>query len=327
MTYTETVVNIPVRSHTLGGILTTPSASASTNTGAVNELALIIHGFGGHKDYIYQRQLARELPITSLRFDFSSCGDSSITDPTEFTADPGANQGQGATYYFRGCQSDLDDFGAILAWLAKPQPDGTRYTLTTLIGHSRGALLMMHWAAQLLRAHPPTVSTNDGLFEQKNPPLVNLKYIVNCASRYQTHLIIPNFERNFPGFLTNRGGNARNVRQANGAYGDIWVSIAEIEDLAFNVPILKDIETIKLTPGLKLLSIYGLEDRIVPLDDAYSYEKFFANVDANNNTALHRLVIIPEADHNYYGPPKIAGEKRSNYNPIVIETILEFLQH
>ncbi|KAF5102081.1 hypothetical protein D0Z00_000541 [Geotrichum galactomycetum] len=320
MTYTETVVNIPVRSHTLGGILTTPSAP--TDAGAVKELALIIHGFGGHKDYIYQRQLARELPIASLRFDFSSCGDSSITDPTEFTADPDAQQGQGTTYYFRGRQSDLDDFAAIVAWLAKPQPDGTRYILTTLIGHSRGALLMMHWAAQLLRIHPP--SANDGLSAQKPLPLVNLKHIVNCASRYQTHLIVPNFERNFPGFLANRGGNARNVRQANGVYGDIWVSIAEIEDLAFNVPILNDIETIKNTPGLKLLSIYGLEDRIVPLDDAYSYEKFFENT--SNNTARHRLVIIPEADHNYYGPPKIAGEKRSNYNPIVIKTILEFLQ-
>lgn len=326
MSYTETVVNIPVRSHTLGGILTTPSSSAPTDAGAVKELALIIHGFGGHKDYIYQRQLARELSIASLRFDFSSCGDSSITNSTEFTEDPSANQGQGATYYFRGRESDLDDFAAILAWLAKPQPDGTRYTLTTLIGHSRGSLLMMHWAAQLLRTHPPVVSANEGLSAQNDPPLVNLKYIVNCASRFQTHLIIPNFERNFPGFLTNRGGNARNVRQANGVYGNIWVPVTEIEDLAFNVPILNDIETIKLTPGLKLLSIYGLEDRIVPLDDAYSYEKFFATPDATNNTALHRLVIIPEADHNYYGPPKIAGEKRSNYNPIVIKTILEFLQ-
>ncbi|KAF5097294.1 hypothetical protein D0Z03_001452 [Geotrichum reessii] len=326
MSYTETVVNIPVRAHTLGGILTIPSTAASTNPGSVQELALIIHGFGGHKDYIYQRQLARELPIASLRFDFSSCGDSPVTDSAEVLTDLKAKQNQGATYYFRGRQSDINDFSAILAWLAQPQLCGAHYTLTTLIGHSRGALLMMHWAAQLLRS--PPLNSSARLSTETTYPLVDLKRIVNCASRYQTHLIIPNFERNMPGFLANRGGTARNVRRAGGTYGEIWVSIAEIEDLAFNIPIVDDIETIKATSGLQLLSIYGLEDRIVPLDDAYSYENAFKIPISSkiNDMAHHRLVIIPEADHNYYGPPKVAGEKRANYNPVVVKTILELFQ-
>ncbi|KAI8067152.1 hypothetical protein BC940DRAFT_57139 [Gongronella butleri] len=40
-------------------------------------LVLICHGSLGHKNYIYQKKLAEQLPFSSFRFDFRGNGDSS----------------------------------------------------------------------------------------------------------------------------------------------------------------------------------------------------------------------------------------------------------
>ncbi|KAI8804284.1 Alpha/Beta hydrolase protein [Cladochytrium replicatum] len=46
-------------------------------------VVLIMHGYWGHKDYLYQRKLAKALDIPSFRFDFRGNGESTFPDRTD----------------------------------------------------------------------------------------------------------------------------------------------------------------------------------------------------------------------------------------------------
>lgn len=96
----------------LSGILRTSTSSASPK-----RIILICHGVFGHKDYLFQPQLAQSLDFfgSSFRFDFRGNGDSS-----------------GELKYAK-YQEDWEDLEAVVSYWRN-----LGYSVEGLIGHSRG---------------------------------------------------------------------------------------------------------------------------------------------------------------------------------------------
>lgn len=124
---------------------------------------------------------------------------------------------------------------------------------------------------------------------------------------------------------------------AEGTYGPMWSSMAEVQSLAaVDVADCLDIIVHK-RPSLKFLSVYGTKDNVIPLKDADLFQAKLGRRQPENGKdnssdtekGLHRrheLVFIDNADHNYFGKPRHAGEKRANYNPTVVKVISTWLQ-
>ncbi|KAI9227021.1 MAG: Alpha/Beta hydrolase protein [Piptocephalis tieghemiana] len=88
-------------------------------------IALILHGALGHKDYLYQKPLARSLPIPSIRFDFGGNGDS------------------GERYLRPTLTEDIIDLESVATWCRN-----TGFKVDGVIGHSKGAAIAIHWSIE-----------------------------------------------------------------------------------------------------------------------------------------------------------------------------------
>ncbi|KAK2465306.1 hypothetical protein APHAL10511_002660 [Amanita phalloides] len=86
-------------------------------------IALILHGTMGHKDYLYQRQLAERLPIDSFRFDFRGNNEST---------------GQWKQGDIIGNVKDIEH---VVDYLQNT----FGYVPQLLIGHSLGSLASFYW--------------------------------------------------------------------------------------------------------------------------------------------------------------------------------------
>ncbi|KAI0060376.1 ectomycorrhiza-regulated esterase [Artomyces pyxidatus] len=90
---------------------------------AGRKIALILHGTLGHKDYLFQKRLALNLPLDSFRFDFRGSHES------------------GGHWTYGGLAQDLEDLRIVVAYLAREYG----YEVDLLIGHSRGSVVAFHW--------------------------------------------------------------------------------------------------------------------------------------------------------------------------------------
>ncbi|TRM56950.1 Alpha/Beta hydrolase protein [Schizophyllum amplum] len=86
-------------------------------------IALILHGTAGHKDYLYQKRLARTLPIDSFRFDFRG------------------NHETPGTWRTDALDDDVADLAAVVAYLR----GHLGYRIALLVGHSRGSIVGFRW--------------------------------------------------------------------------------------------------------------------------------------------------------------------------------------
>jgi protein tyrosine/serine phosphatase len=67
-----------------------------------------------------------------------------------------------------------------------------------------------------------------------------------------------------------------------------------------------------------VLSVYGVSDQIVPLEDAAKF--------ANAYNGRHELQLITGADHNFYGGRDKDTGKKVNFNPQVAQIISDWFQ-
>lgn len=300
--YTESTILIPVSNTTrhLTAIICQPVNLQSPP----QEWALIAHGYAGHKDYCYQKilahSLATRLNLVSIRFDFSSCGDSVV---------PSQQSNKKSNAYIRTVESDMADLSAVVDYIQRHQG---QWKLSMVVGHSRGSLAVLSWLASL---KPLSQSLSTAL------------RVVNCAGRYNTHLVLPSYQNRFPNFIHEEGCTIT-ARRENGQYGPLWTSHAEIENLAsVNMEsVLAEIikkEKDSLNFKARVLSIYGRADVIVPLEDAYLFHAALNTSDTDNR---HELILLDNADHNYFGTPSHAGEKKANYNGLVVDSIINWIK-
>ncbi|CAG86938.1 DEHA2D07678p [Debaryomyces hansenii CBS767] len=270
----------------VSGTLTVPHSADSESpfeqnyAPTTNKAAIILHGQGGHRSYCYQKMLAHKLAsdlgIYSLRIDFRGCGNSADNADEKIA---------------RIIGQDIEDIQASAEFLldSKQNPLGMRFMVSSIIGHSRGGVAMFLWALE-----------QDKILKSPDPSkAIVVPNLVNCSARYRSDTVYDRYPHDF------EGAYLRSLR-----YGEIqkvFVSKDEIDSLAApDMSALRDLST-----DFSVLSVYGLEDRIIPVNDG----SFYANV-LNRGPYSHHLELIPFADHNFYGiEPIETDDDAEDYNP------------
>ena len=312
-------IEVEIAPHGLKGTLAIPPSADSDDNylgkglaPATTKCALILHGQLGHRNYCYQRQLAhrlaRDLGVYLLRIDFRGCGESP--------------DGPEPRTRGRVLEHDIEDIEHSARFLvdAARNPLKINLTLLLVIAHLRGAVAMFLWAMQ----QSELLLGGGGSGRQ---PIV-VPNLVNCLSRYNSATV---FDR----YPATDDGNFDGVDQTCLRYGKfqkVFVPKAEVVLLA--LPDL--LVLLQLTTELSVLSIYGLDDHIIPIEDL----ALFANA-LNRGPQLHHLKLIAGADHNFYGLEVIRTESDQeehnpdnlpltskglvNYNPRVVDYILDWL--
>ncbi|CAB4426876.1 unnamed protein product [Rhizophagus irregularis] len=88
----------------------------SSNGTLGEKLVIICHGSAGHKNYLFQEKLAKELSFDNFRFDFRGNGESD------------------GILKFSNFQEDVEDIDTVVKYLEKE----FGYKLYAAIGHSKG---------------------------------------------------------------------------------------------------------------------------------------------------------------------------------------------
>lgn len=267
-TFTEKDIKIPFR-HPLAveneidpsllgiqGTLVVPSKTCSENIlkHRQNRVVVLCHGQGGHRNYIYQKLLSQKLAIKHGLYVFRF----DFRNNGESQDVDGSN-GQTA-------QSEIIDIAVVAEYLTFTE----KLRLAAMVGHSRAVQAIFAWA----------------LFEQTKVDGLYVPVIINCSGRIRTGMVLNWMEDNIPNwrekklfqFPGRRFGKKAMLENTSAEF----ISIAGYDTDLINY----------LRPESTVLSIHGNADNIVPVEDAYIYEKIFKE--------RHTLKIIDNADHNYF---------------------------
>ncbi|KAL1917581.1 uncharacterized protein VTP21DRAFT_3974 [Calcarisporiella thermophila] len=146
------------RNERLFGILESRPASGFTidKISGKKKLIIICHGVFGHKNYLFQRLLAENLPIDNFRFDFRGNGES-----------------DGMTRY-SNIDDDVEDLKDIVKYFRQ-----RGYFIYALVGHSRGSIACMKYTC---------------LFERSIPIMVNIAGRYHMAAIWSYINSISNFK-------------------------------------------------------------------------------------------------------------------------------------
>ncbi|CAH6718345.1 hypothetical protein CLIB1444_01S04676 [[Candida] jaroonii] len=274
---------------------------------ATHKMALILHGQGGHRNYCYQKLLAHRLAkegIYSLRIDFRGCGSSADN----------ADDKVG-----RVLTQDVEDIQDSVEFLidGSKNPLKINFTLSSIISHSRGSVAMFLWALE-----------QDELIKSGSPKGMIVPNLINCSSRFQSHTVLDRYPLHDEEFV-----QVPQMVLRHGKFQPIDIMKRELLDLAeADLSKLND-----LSLDFSVLSIYGLEDNIIPIVDS----SHFANV-LNRGHLSHKLELIPMADHNFFGTVPIENEVDAedynpenlplnksnlvNYSSVVVDKIIDYLR-
>lgn len=350
--FIEISVTIPVigTEYKLQGLLCFPKSHVRSKQHL--DLFIVLHGFLGHKDYCYQKLVSQTIAQTkgcaTLRFDFMGCGDSL---PPQ--------------YLSKTIQNDIRDLDSVLEWIRnynqkRSTENDTNINFSSFsqerkllnelrkkklkiiggIGHSRGSHALLAWSA----AHAIRSNQFHAIISEKWPEWLNLKYsvtsgveplnhalkyLVICSGRYRTSYLMESYINRIPDFK-DRGGEALTFRKpSTGEILTSWVPYDEIVDLS-SIPIGKLLDILLNTwvmhCNTKILTVYGEADHIIPVMDAFLYKRHIERFQKENNTNCLKFVLVPNADHNFYGKPRAhLNEKKANYNPQVVKAITNWL--
>ncbi|KAK9459640.1 protein-tyrosine phosphatase-like protein [Lipomyces oligophaga] len=278
--FTELEVKIPSSSKTkdtfIRGALTVPVRPSTPRSCVV-----ILHGFGGHRNYCYQKLLAQALAqeslgFYSLRFDFRGSG---VSGPVD-------NESQGRTL-----EGDVQDVKDVTDWIRDmPTEDESTMSIVAMVGHSRGNIAMYCYVARY-RARVP--------------------YLINCSSRFRAELIIEKALDANPNWIRDGGYYAHIARHMKSVSS--FIPAAETRSLAMPKmgDVLDEIQRNSYAPDF--LCIYGLQDKPVFVEDSAKY--------ANHLGQSCTLELIPEADHNFYSVDKDTGMRINHNPKVVSKIV------
>ncbi|PKY42475.1 alpha/beta-hydrolase [Rhizophagus irregularis] len=101
----------------------------SSNGTLGEKLVIICHGSAGHKNFLFQEKLAKELSFDNFRFDFRGNGESD------------------GILKFSNFQEDVEDIDTVVKYLEKE----FGYKLYAAIGHSKGSVAILKYACYVNR--------------------------------------------------------------------------------------------------------------------------------------------------------------------------------
>ncbi|GJJ77659.1 hypothetical protein EMPS_10018 [Entomortierella parvispora] len=240
-------IPIPSTDLHLAGVLQTSPSSSGAAAGSPRRLGIICHGVLGHKNYLFQPTLASQLApmMDTFRFDFRGNGES---------------EGQMG---YSNWDDDQADLNAVISYF---EPKG--YLIYALIGHSRGAISCLNYAAT-----------------SKHVPLI--PYIVSISSRF-----------NMADVRRKHGPETMALLEEQGHFD--WQARAAGKDITLRVTqkhfddfLNFDTAAVAHIPAMtNVLLCHGSEDAVVPIEDITLLQSHLSHA----RTALR---IITNADHNY----------------------------
>lgn len=272
--YTDYSISIPVvgTMYSLQGKLCIPHKKDSPNSTKDLDLTVILHGFLGHKDYCYQKQLAYDIPKylgqATIRFDFMGCGDSF---PPYFLN--------------RDIQNDIRDLDSMLEWIRAynnrvDQPSASTETVFDFqpptkqklilrggVAHSRGSHALLAWGMVHALASPeyanavsqipdavklnqyyltPGVRPMGGHIKADGTLAPPLEFLATCSGRYRTSYLIESYENRIGDFKERTGEKLKLRRPTTKRIEDSWVPYDEIVSLS-DIPIGKILDVLLAT--------------------------------------------------------------------------------
>ncbi|KAI8595740.1 Alpha/Beta hydrolase protein [Dissophora ornata] len=251
-----TAVKVPVPDSDihLAGIL--QSTGHSTR-----RLGIICHGVLGHKNYLFQPTLANTLApyMDTFRFDFRGNGES---------------EGQMGYSNWEDDQADLD---AVISHF-----EGQGYYIYALIGHSRGAISCLNYAAT-----------------SNHVPLI--PYVVSLSSRFHMADVKRKHGPDTMALLEKQGHFDWHARAA-GKQVTLRVTQQHFDDfLNFDTAAVAHIPSMT-----SILLVHGSDDIVVPVKDICEIQTHLSHA----RTAVR---IITGADHNYKRHYNVVSETVAHY--------------
>ncbi|KAG9285224.1 hypothetical protein G9A89_002120 [Geosiphon pyriformis] len=216
------------------------TATKTTIKGA--KVGIICHGLLGHKNYLFLENLAKTLSFDTFRFDFRGNGES-----------------DGELFYY-SLQDDLVDISTVVEYLQKE----FRYQIYAIIGHSKGALTALQYAAKVSPKIP---------------------HIINISARYDLSAIMKKYSKEELQEIEANGEIVSKIK-LRGKVFDWKIKKEELQNyMAIPTYLVENIPD-----NISVFTIHGTTDELVPVNDAAIYANLISN---------HTLHLISGADHNY----------------------------
>lgn len=251
---TEVKVPVPGTNLNLAGILQSTDHPS-------RRLAIICHGILGHKNYLFQPSIANTLAphMDTFRFDFRGNGDS---------------EGQMG---YSNWDDDKADIDAVITHFERQG-----YYIYALIGHSRGAISCLNYAAT--SEHVPMIP-----------------YIVSISSRFDMSDVKRKHGPETMDLLEKQGHFDWHARTGG---KDITLRVTKQH---FDDFLNFDSAAVAHIPSMtNILLIHGSEDNVVPIKDIATLQGHMSHV----RTTMR---IITGADHNYRKHYNVLSEMVGDY--------------
>ncbi len=241
-------------------------SSTSTKKNLITKPMIIIcHGAMSWRNQMLLINLSSELftclDVNILRFDFTGNGHS---------------EGEWAMTNF---QREYEDLMAVIDFVTS----SLGCPVGCVIGHSKGSASVFNYASYLAKQE---------LEEKKD---VTCKCFVNLAGRYRVpgiHDPLRKFGEEQRAEMTEKG-----FFEIKSAWGDGRIFKVTKEDLdAYKFQTVADTPKVlvhlKKDSSVRVLTIHGDEDEVVPVQDAFRFDEEIVN---------HSLHVIKQANHNFNG--------------------------
>ncbi|KLO05842.1 alpha/beta-hydrolase [Schizopora paradoxa] len=227
------------------------------------KLALILHGTMGHKDYLFQKKLAKTLPIDSFRFDFRG------------------NHETGGTWKMADFPNDVEDIQVVADYLIQEYG----YVIDLVIGHSKGSVAGFRWVCI-----SPQAASVRGFVN------VSGRYrMERVLFTLEIHAQIFDLDRNepFKSVIVAQGHYDWKVIVARKeVVGRIHAK--DVEDfMNWDTSLVWD----RFPKNVHVMTIHGLNDATVPPLDAFIYARALGA----RSPGTHNLHMLEDADHNMTG--------------------------
>lgn len=238
--------------------LTKKLVSKKRKINTTKPVIIICHGFASWRNQMLLSNLAVDLSnamdMHVLRFDFTGNGHSK------------------GEWKYANYDQDFKDLLSVVNFVE----NGLDCSIHCIIGHSQGSASVLKYSSVCSKKEPPPC-----------------KYFVNLAGRYSvqndfdpSRTFKPDkcIDLKQQGYftMTQRGEKEDRIRKVT----------QEQIDMRNRHDVSSTIEMLQSNENVNILTIHGDSDNIVPIENAYRFDKEIGN---------HKLYIVKNADHNFNG--------------------------
>lgn len=201
----------------------------------------------------------------------------------------------------RSLQQDVEDIETCYLFFR----DIVNVKLDTIIAHSRAVVSMFEFHVHCLQ----------------NKYMDFIPNLINCSGRFDGIGLKHKIMKNFPNWEKDKGYYTNTFR-----FGKLQKIFIPIKESLSVIEVDTKTRFKNLDQRCSVLSIYGCKEQVMPLSAATKFDMLFQS--------RHRLILIDDADHNFYGvidndtnnPLKLPLKRgKINYNFLVGKHIEKYV--